>query len=132
VKLTAIADHSADLVLVGGQLLVTTAGAQFDSLAGDAASTVVLNAASLLTVNGTGTIPKEVFDNCDTEWSADHCMDHTAVPGILLTNRPLKKPVPALKNLAAAIRAEYGIGDFPGDAEEQLRAIGYISAPSTH
>ena len=40
-------------------------------------------------------------------------MDHTAVPGILLTNRPLEKPADRLKNLAASLLAEYGIEEFP-------------------
>jgi predicted AlkP superfamily phosphohydrolase/phosphomutase len=78
--------------------------------------------------SATGEVPKQVFANCDTEWSADHCMDHVTVAGTLLTNRPLQKAAPSLKSLAAAILAEFGIGGFPGDAEEDLRAIGYISA----
>ena len=40
-------------------------------------------------------------------------MDHESVPGILLTSRPLKKPATELKNLAAAILAEFGIDQFP-------------------
>jgi hypothetical protein len=51
-------------------------------------------------------------DNTE-QWSGDHCMDHEAVPGILLTNRALKKPVTELKDLAAAILAEFGIDTFP-------------------
>ena len=77
-----------------------------------------------------GSIPDEVFSDNEDQWSADHCMDHEAVPGVLLTSRPLKKPAPRLENLAAAILAEYGIEGFAGDAEkrEQLKSIGYISA----
>jgi predicted AlkP superfamily phosphohydrolase/phosphomutase len=82
--------------------------------------------------SATGTIPPDVFKNCDTEWSADHCMDHTVVAGVLMSNRPLAKPAPALHNLAAAILAEFGIGEFPGDAEKDLEAVGYISATATH
>jgi hypothetical protein len=40
-------------------------------------------------------------------------MDHEAVPGILLTSRPLRKPAPSLETLAAAILAEFGVDDFP-------------------
>jgi predicted AlkP superfamily phosphohydrolase/phosphomutase len=46
-------------------------------------------------------------------WSGDHCMDMPDVPGILATSRPLKRPVTRLKDLAAAILAEFGIEDFP-------------------
>jgi predicted AlkP superfamily phosphohydrolase/phosphomutase len=60
-----------------------------------------------------GEIGLDVFTDNDDWWSGDHCMDHTAVPGILVTNRPLKKKADRLKNLAASILAEYGIEDFP-------------------
>ena len=60
-----------------------------------------------------GAIPEEVIvDNLDP-WSGDHCMDHEAVPGILLTNRPLRQTAPSLERLAAAILAEFGIEEFP-------------------
>ena len=59
-----------------------------------------------------GMPPAVIVDNMDP-WSGDHCMDHEAVPGILLTSRPLKKPAPSLQTLAAAILAEYGIDTFP-------------------
>lgn len=56
-------------------------------------------------------LPEVLTDNTD-RWSGDHCMDHESVPGILLTSRPLKKEATELKNLAAAILAEYGL-DYP-------------------
>jgi predicted AlkP superfamily phosphohydrolase/phosphomutase len=60
-----------------------------------------------------GAVRREVFaDNLDA-WSGDHCMDPEAVPGILLTSRPLKKAAPSLQTLAAAIVAEFGVEDFP-------------------
>jgi predicted AlkP superfamily phosphohydrolase/phosphomutase len=60
-----------------------------------------------------GGMPAPVMvDNMDP-WSGDHCMDHEAVPGILLTSRRLKKPAPSLQTLAAAILAEYGVDTFP-------------------
>jgi hypothetical protein len=73
-----------------------------------------------------GEVPGDVFIDNEAEWSADHCMDHTTVPGILISNRPLQKAAPNLQSLAAAILAEYGIGGFPGDAES-LKAVGYIA-----
>ena len=54
-----------------------------------------------------------VFSDNDMEWSGNHCMDHEAVPGVLFTNRTLKRPAGALKDLAGAILAEYGIEGFP-------------------
>lgn len=74
-----------------------------------------------------GEIPPELFSNNESEWSADHCMDHTTVPGVLFSNVPLRKPAPTLQSLPASILAEFGIGGFPGDAED-LKAVGYIAA----
>jgi predicted AlkP superfamily phosphohydrolase/phosphomutase len=64
-----------------------------------------------------GMPPAVIVDNMDP-WSGDHCMDHEAVPGILLTSRPLKKPAPSLQTLAAAILAEYGIEAFPAHRKD--------------
>ena len=60
-----------------------------------------------------GGIPRDVIvDNSDA-WSGDHCMDHEAVPGVLLSNRPLRKAAPTLQTLAAAVLAEFGVEEFP-------------------
>jgi predicted AlkP superfamily phosphohydrolase/phosphomutase len=60
-----------------------------------------------------GEVPAEVIvDNLDP-WSGDHCMDHEAVPGVLLASRPLRRPAPSLQDLAGAILVEFGIEDFP-------------------
>jgi hypothetical protein len=42
-------------------------------------------------------------------WSGDHCMDHTAVPGILFTNRALRRPTGRLQDLGISILAEFGL-----------------------
>ena len=60
-----------------------------------------------------GSVIGTVFADNAMEWSGNHCMDHEAVPGVLLTNRPLQRDVVALKDLAAGILAEYGIEGFP-------------------
>ncbi len=60
-----------------------------------------------------GELSAEIFEDNIDFWSGDHGMDHTTVPGILLTDRPFKKPATSLKNLAASILAEYGIDEFP-------------------
>ena len=53
-----------------------------------------------------------IVDNRDA-WSGDHCMDPDAVPGILLSSRPLRQPAPNLQAVASAILAEFGINGFP-------------------
>ena len=60
-----------------------------------------------------GAIPAEMFEDNTEEWTGDHGMDHETVPGVLFTNRPLKKEAPRLQDLASAILAEYGIEGFP-------------------
>lgn len=54
-----------------------------------------------------GGIPVEVITDNTGKWSGDHCMDHEAVPGVLLTNRPLRRPATSLETLAEAILAEF-------------------------
>jgi predicted AlkP superfamily phosphohydrolase/phosphomutase len=54
-----------------------------------------------------GELAPEIFSDNMDEWSGDHCMDHEAVPGILLTSRPLQKRAADLKHLAASILAEF-------------------------
>jgi predicted AlkP superfamily phosphohydrolase/phosphomutase len=54
-----------------------------------------------------GGIPQEIISDNTGLWTGDHCMDHEAVPGILLTNRRLRQPAPTLERLSAAIVAEF-------------------------
>src|SRR6185436_5852075 len=60
-----------------------------------------------------GELTMDVLANNTSAWSGDHCMDPDAVPGILLTSRALRQPVPTLQTLAAGLLAEYGIEGFP-------------------
>ena len=65
-----------------------------------------------------GSLPPDVIVDNTSAWSGDHCMDHLTVPGILLSNRALKRRAPTIENLAAAILAEFGIDGFPRRNEE--------------
>ena len=56
--------------------------------------------------------PQMIADNVSA-WSGDHAMVHDAVPGILFSTQPLKQPVTSLRDLAAAVLAEFGIEGFP-------------------
>jgi predicted AlkP superfamily phosphohydrolase/phosphomutase len=60
-----------------------------------------------------GEIPAEVLTDNTGAWSGDHIMDHETVPGVLFSNRPLQVPAGSLKELAAAVLAEFGIEGFP-------------------
>ena len=78
-----------------------------DLIVGYAKGTRVSNGSAL------GGVSAGVFADNTGEWTGDHCMDASAVPGILLTNRPLRRPASSLAQLAGAILAEFGIGGFP-------------------
>jgi predicted AlkP superfamily phosphohydrolase/phosphomutase len=83
------------------------AGIAPDLIIGYAAGTRVSNESAL-----GGLPPGTIVDNTQ-EWSGDHCMDPSAVPGILLTSRPLKRRVAWLHQVAAAILVEFRITGFP-------------------
>ncbi len=51
---------------------------------------------------------KHVLDNTDP-WSGDHCIDPSFVPGILLSNRPLKGVNPRLEDMAPTILAAFDV-----------------------
>lgn len=63
-----------------------------------------------------GQVPADVFADNTGAWSGDHIMDHETVPGVLLSSRPLKAPARSLRDLGAAVLAEFGIEGFPGTA----------------
>lgn len=60
-----------------------------------------------------GIVAADTFSNNLENWSGDHSMDPSHVPGVLFTSRALTKPAPSLQTLAAAILAEFGVSDFP-------------------
>jgi predicted AlkP superfamily phosphohydrolase/phosphomutase len=66
-----------------------------------------------------GSVPWEVMVDNTSAWSGDHCMDPEVVPGILLTNHPLRKQASSLQTLAAAVLAEFGVETFPPIGEDK-------------
>jgi len=56
-----------------------------------------------------GAFPPDVLEDNTNPWSGDHCMDSSLVPGVLLSNRPIPDPAPALTDIAPTILAEFGI-----------------------
>ena len=65
-----------------------------------------------------GGVSADVLADNRSAWTGDHCMDPEAVPGILLTNRPLRRKAASLRELAPAILAELGIDGFPSRDKE--------------
>ncbi len=56
-----------------------------------------------------GKIPRNVMENNDEKWGADHCMDPQFLPGILLTNRKIRLANPTLCDLTATLLKEFDI-----------------------
>jgi len=56
-----------------------------------------------------GGIPVPVLEDNTDPWSGDHCLDYTQVPGVVLSNRRIANPQPALIDVAPTILAEFGI-----------------------
>jgi len=53
-----------------------------------------------------------VEDNLD-EWSADHCVDPSIAPGVLISNLRLSSPDPQLTDLTVGILEFFGVGREP-------------------
>ncbi len=56
-----------------------------------------------------GAFPRTILEDNTNPWSGDHCIDPTLVPGILLSNRKIEVPSPALTDIAPTVLAEFGI-----------------------
>src|SRR5262249_37581597 len=56
-----------------------------------------------------GDLTEDVLLDNDSAWSADHCADALEVPGLLFSNRQLRKSSPSLVDMAPSILAEYGL-----------------------
>ncbi|NLF24648.1 MAG: hypothetical protein GX589_03205 [Deltaproteobacteria bacterium] len=56
-----------------------------------------------------GKFPKELFSDRTDKWAADHCMDPSVVPGVLLSNKEVACPNPAIWDLAPTIINAFGL-----------------------
>jgi predicted AlkP superfamily phosphohydrolase/phosphomutase len=56
-----------------------------------------------------GDYDKAVVMNNTNPWSADHCIAHDEVPGVVLSNRRLAAEGPALIDVAPTILNEFGV-----------------------
>ena len=68
---------------------------------------------------GTGKVPAVLLEDNDREWSGDHCMDASIVPGVLLVNRTLKSDEASLRDLSGTILRYFGIA--PPESMRKLR-----------
>jgi bisphosphoglycerate-independent phosphoglycerate mutase (AlkP superfamily) len=56
-----------------------------------------------------GKFPKNVFVDNKEKWSGDHMGSPEVIPGILVSNRPVRAESPALYDLTATILDIFGI-----------------------
>lgn len=56
-----------------------------------------------------GDLTTEVLLNNDSAWSADHCADALEVPGLLCTNKTIRRTDPSLIDLAPSILSDFGL-----------------------
>ena len=57
-----------------------------------------------------GGVPEgDIFSVNDRRWSGDHCADYILVPGIILSNKKIKKENPQLMDIAATILKHAGV-----------------------
>ncbi len=56
-----------------------------------------------------GNISTDVLADNNSAWSADHCVAADQVPGVIFSNRPIKRAEPALVDLAPTILEELGV-----------------------
>jgi predicted AlkP superfamily phosphohydrolase/phosphomutase len=61
-----------------------------------------------------GEIPKTLISDNDDEWRADHCIAAEMVPGVFISNRPLRLPHPWLADVPVTLLHEFGVAPLPG------------------
>lgn len=67
-----------------------------------------------------GKFPREIIRDRTDPWAADHCIDPSFVPGILLSNRPWQAANPAIWDMAPSIIEAFGL---PVPREMEGRSI---------
>ena len=61
-----------------------------------------------------GKFPTDIFGDRTDKWAADHCVDPSVVPGMMLSNRGWKAQSPGIWDLAPTILNEFGL-TVPGE-----------------
>ena len=62
----------------------------------------------------TGKVPAALIEPNIDEWSGDHCIDSRAVPGVLLSNRPLRARSGGLPDLTVSVLGYFGVAPAAG------------------
>lgn len=62
----------------------------------------------------TGKVPLKLIEPNIDEWTGDHCIDSRAVPGVLLSNRPLRARSGGLADLTVSVLGYFGVAPAAG------------------
>jgi predicted AlkP superfamily phosphohydrolase/phosphomutase len=62
----------------------------------------------------TGKVPLPLIEPNIDEWDGDHCIDSRAVPGVLLSNHPLRASSGGLADLTVSVLAYFGVAPTAG------------------
>jgi predicted AlkP superfamily phosphohydrolase/phosphomutase len=63
----------------------------------------------LIDESALGGMTGSVFSDNRRRWSGDHCQDYQHIPGVILSNRPIRKYDPSLVDMAPTILEGFGI-----------------------
>ena len=58
---------------------------------------------------GLGAVYQKIVRDNHDEWIGDHCMVHTEVPGVLLSNRSITKEAPSLVDVPVTVLSLFGV-----------------------
>lgn len=62
----------------------------------------------------TGKVPQKLIEPNIDEWTGDHCIDSRAVPGVLLSNRPIRARSGDLADLTVSVLGYFGVAPTAG------------------
>lgn len=68
----------------------------------------------------TGKVPLKLIEPNIDEWTGDHCIDARAVPGVLLSNRPLRATSGSLADLTVSVLGYFGVAPSAGMSGKPL------------
>lgn len=68
----------------------------------------------------TGKVPLKLIEPNIDEWTGDHCIDARAVPGVLLSNRPLRASSGSLADLTVSVLGYFGVAPSAGMSGKPL------------
>lgn len=69
-----------------------------------------------------GKVESEIFIDNDKAWSADHCIDHRYVPGVLFSSRKIRSENPAIWDIAPTALHLFGVKP-PGHMDGRVLEI---------